>query len=116
MLKLSHVILYVAVHVKFMMSDIIPLCIMEPEMPRPSSIARGHRIHKGFRMAAVPEGELFTLKEVATWAKVTVSTVRAMIHRGELPAIKLGRLWRVRREDLDAFMARQRHHTEDALC
>ena len=62
---------------------------------------------KGPLMAAVPEGELFTLKEVAAWLKITVAMVRAMIKRGELPAIRVGRLLRVRHEDLDAFMTRQ---------
>lgn len=57
-----------------------------------------------------------TLKEVAAWGKVTVAMVRAMIRRGELQAIKMGRLWRVRREDLDDFMARQRIPDEDTLC
>jgi excisionase family DNA binding protein len=64
--------------------------------------------HKGLLMADVPEGELFTLKEVAAWAKITVAMVRAMINRGELPAIRLGRLWRVSRDDLDVFLTRQK--------
>lgn len=73
-------------------------------------------LYKGLSMTDLPEGDLFTLKEVAAWAKITVAMVRAMIHRGELGAIRMGRLWRVRREDLQVFMERQRGSGEDPLC
>lgn len=32
-------------------------------------------------------------------------TVHRMIKRGELPAVKVGRNYRIRREDLEAFLA-----------
>lgn len=62
---------------------------------------------KGFRMSDGPEGKLYTLQEVAEWAKISVPAVRAMIHRQELRALKMGRLYRVRQEDLDAWAAQQ---------
>lgn len=34
-----------------------------------------------------------------------IKTVHRLIWRGELPAKKVGRIWRVRREDLDAYLA-----------
>jgi excisionase family DNA binding protein len=65
-------------------------------------------------------GAIATLHEVAAWAKITVPMVRAMIKRGELPALRVGRLLRVRREDMDAFMTRQQIHPsppqESDLC
>ena len=98
----------------FMVSYDVLLCIMARMISHPSRPAMDDSAQKGLLMAAIPEGELFTLKEVAAWAKITVAMVRAMIRRGELRAIRMGRLWRVRREDLDAFLNRQRPH--DPLC
>ncbi|WP_018600944.1 excisionase family DNA-binding protein [Mycobacterium sp. 155] len=36
---------------------------------------------------------------------VTGQAVRNMIHRGELPALRVGRRFKIRREDLDAYLA-----------
>jgi excisionase family DNA binding protein len=86
---------------------IVPLCIIGLPMDKRSDTSMTSSTDKGSLMAAVPEGELFTLKEVAAWMKITVEMVRAMIKRGELPAVRVGRLLRIRHEDLDAFLARQ---------
>ncbi len=49
---------------------------------------------------------VYTLEEVAEILKISVSTVRNLIDRGELKAFKAGNQWRVRKEDLDAYMRR----------
>jgi excisionase family DNA binding protein len=85
-------------------------------MVKRSDTSMNDSVGKGVLMAAVPEGELFTLREVAAWAKITVAMVRAMIARGELRAFKMGRLWRVRKEDLDDFLNRRLPPAEDPLC
>lgn len=36
---------------------------------------------------------------------VTGQAVRNMIRRGELPALRVGRRFKIRREDLDAYLA-----------
>ena len=36
--------------------------------------------------------------------QVTERTVYGWLRRGKLPALKLGRLWRVRPEDLEGFL------------
>lgn len=36
---------------------------------------------------------------------VCTETVRRLIRTGQLPAVKVGRVWRIRRQDIDAFMA-----------
>jgi len=46
-----------------------------------------------------------TLREVAEYLKVGTKTVFRMIHRGELPAIKVGRLWRVRWAQMTEWIA-----------
>jgi excisionase family DNA binding protein len=44
---------------------------------------------------------LLTIDEVADYLKIKPSTVRAMCRRGELPAIKVGRIWRVNQYQLN---------------
>lgn len=45
-----------------------------------------------------------TLPEVADRLRVSMSTVRREIARGRLRAFRVGYLYRVRPEDLDAYM------------
>jgi len=53
----------------------------------------------------VPD-EFLTVAEVAETLKVAGQTVRNWIDRGELTAVRVGsRRVRIRREDLDAFLA-----------
>jgi excisionase family DNA binding protein len=45
------------------------------------------------------------VKEVATLLRVCPKTVRRWIQAGDLPAMRLGRDWRIARADLRAFVA-----------
>jgi excisionase family DNA binding protein len=47
---------------------------------------------------------LMTPEEVAEKLNVTVNTVREWLRSGELTGVKLGRIWRVRTEDLKAWV------------
>jgi excisionase family DNA binding protein len=59
----------------------------------------------------VPD-ELLTVAEVAQTLKLNPQTVRNMIDRGELPAIRVGsRRVRILRSDLEAFLAQGRRLT-----
>lgn len=49
-----------------------------------------------------------TTEEVLGYLKTTPRTVYRLIRAGELPAIRIGRQWRFRRSDLDAWVERQR--------
>lgn len=49
-----------------------------------------------------------TTEEVLDYLNVTPRTIYRLIRTGELPAIRIGRQWRFRRADLDAFVDRQR--------
>lgn len=49
---------------------------------------------------------LLTVNEVAAYMKIVPLTVRRMIDRGDLKAIKVGRVWRIRQEDLQDYLAR----------
>ncbi|MCQ5128171.1 helix-turn-helix domain-containing protein [Butyricicoccus faecihominis] len=48
--------------------------------------------------------EILTVKEVAHLLKTTHQQVRKMIANGELPAVKVGREWRIPLEYLCDFM------------
>ena len=49
-----------------------------------------------------------TTEEVLGYLKVTPRTIYRLIRAGELPAVRIGRQWRFRRSDLDAWLNRQR--------
>lgn len=50
---------------------------------------------------------IYTVEEVAEQMKVTPYTVREWIKAKKLTAAKIGKLWRVRESDLEAFIERQ---------
>lgn len=48
---------------------------------------------------------LWTVEEVAGYLKLQPETIRSMARRGELPAIKLGKVWRFRKTAICALLA-----------
>jgi len=55
----------------------------------------------------VVELEVLTADEAATALRITYRGVLGLIHRGELPARKLGRGYRIRRAALDVALTPQ---------
>lgn len=51
--------------------------------------------------------QLLTAAEVADQLRVSTMTVYRLIRRGELPAVRVGRNYRVRARDLTAFLEAQ---------
>lgn len=51
---------------------------------------------------------LLTIDEVLGYLKVTARTIYRLIRAGDLPAVRIGRQWRIRRTDLDEWLDRQR--------
>ena len=49
-----------------------------------------------------------TTDEVLEYLKVNSRTVYRLIRSGRLPAVRIGRQWRFRRADLDAWLDAQR--------
>ena len=47
---------------------------------------------------------VLTVKEAAALLKTTRQQIRKMIQSGELPAVKVGREWRIPAESLDTFL------------
>ena len=54
---------------------------------------------------------LLTVEQIAAEFQLTSQTIRNWIKNGALPAIKVGHVYRVRREDLDAMMRRHQGET-----
>jgi excisionase family DNA binding protein len=50
----------------------------------------------------MPEDQVMTVEEVADYLKLNKQTVMRMAARGDLPAVKVGRHWRFRKEYIDA--------------
>jgi excisionase family DNA binding protein len=48
--------------------------------------------------------EVMTPEQVAEWLQVSIDTVYRLIRRKELAAVKVGRGYRIREEDLRAFL------------
>jgi excisionase family DNA binding protein len=55
---------------------------------------------------AMATSQLLTVPQVAEEFQVTAQTIRNWIEGGALPAAKIGRAYRVRREDVDEMLAR----------
>ena len=45
--------------------------------------------------------ELLSIKDVAKILKVSQTTVRRMLARGELKGVRVGRLWRIAQSEID---------------
>jgi excisionase family DNA binding protein len=50
---------------------------------------------------------LLTAGEVAAQLRVSTMTVYRLIRRGELPAVRVGRNYRVRAEELERYLSEQ---------
>ena len=49
--------------------------------------------------------DILTIKEVAALLKVADKTIYSMAQRGEIPAFKVRGQWRLRRQDIDAWIS-----------
>ena len=58
---------------------------------------------------------LMTVREAAEYLKLNYMTVYRLAQRGSLPAIKVGRNWRFKKEILDDWLQRQARTVEGAV-
>lgn len=49
------------------------------------------------------EDELLSVEDITRILKVGKGTVQRWCHAGELPAVKIGKAYRIRKEDLDRW-------------
>lgn len=59
-------------------------------------------------------GEIMTMEQVARYLSLHELTVRRLARDGEIPAFKVGRQWRVKRELLDRWIEREAMHNLDS--
>lgn len=52
--------------------------------------------------------KLLTPEQVAERLQVTVQTIYTWMRSGYLPSVKMGRLWRIRPDDLENFIKSQK--------
>ena len=48
--------------------------------------------------------KLMTLEEVAEYLRLSVHTIYKMAQKGKIPALKAGKKWRFRKEDIDKWL------------
>ncbi len=53
----------------------------------------------------LPESGLMTVEEVARYLKLNIFTVYKLAERGEIPAAKIGRVWRFKKEEIYRWLA-----------
>lgn len=59
----------------------------------------------------LPSDEVFlTTEEVLEYLQVNLRTVYRLIKAGKIPAVRVGRQWRFRKRDIDAWLDSQRSH------
>ena len=51
--------------------------------------------------------ELWTVKDVAQYLKLQPETIRNMARKGDLPAIKLSRMWRFSKDEVELWLESQ---------
>ncbi len=59
----------------------------------------------------MPDTPLLTVEQVAREFQLTTQTIRNWIRSGALAAVKIGHVYRVRREDVDAMLRRHQGET-----
>ncbi len=67
-------------------------------------------LHPGINLltgndATSPASPLWTVEEVADYLKLQPETIRCMARRGELPAIKIGKVWRFRKQAIHEMVS-----------
>lgn len=60
--------------------------------------------------------EYKSLEEVAEMLGVTYQLIYRLVRSGELPAVRLGKLYRVSRSDLDAYLERSKGTASGGTC
>src|SRR5687768_18309596 len=57
------------------------------------------------------DDHFLTTEEVLAYLQVNLRTVYRLIKAGRIPAVRVGRQWRFRRRDIDAWLESQRPRT-----
>ncbi len=52
--------------------------------------------------------QLMSVKETAEYLNVNISTIYMWSQKGQMPAMKMGKMWRYRRSEIDAWLNERR--------
>ena len=61
------------------------------------------------------QNTLLNVKQVAKYLQLKESTIYSWAQDGKIPAIKIGRTWRFRQTDLDAWLERHLKGEDDLV-
>jgi excisionase family DNA binding protein len=59
--------------------------------------------------------QILTLKEVSSYLKLAEKTAYRLVSEGKLPGFKVGGSWRFRRDDLHAWIEKQKEKNNTLL-
>ena len=82
---------------------------VDDEMKQAFSFGAQDFLEKPFRDVS----EIMTIEQVARYLSLHELTVRRLARDGEIPAFKVGRQWRVKRELLDSWIEREAYRNLD---
>lgn len=66
-------------------------------------------------MQANNEGNFLKLKEVSKYLKIHRSTLYRLAQQGQIPASKVGKLWRFNKEKIDKWFDEKQYTKENKL-
>ena len=75
-------------------------------MGKPVAGAQKARCTMAASSSDMSDAKFLTVAEVATMMRVSKMTVYRLVHSGELPAVRVGRSFRVREEDANEYLRR----------
>jgi excisionase family DNA binding protein len=52
--------------------------------------------------------ELLTINELSRFLKISKPTLYKMVEKGKIPALKIANQWRFKKEDINAWIEKQR--------
>lgn len=55
------------------------------------------------------EDNIYTIEDAARYLKLAVITIRRLIDRGEIKASKVGRRWRIKKNDIDEYLQKSQN-------
>ena len=73
-----------------------------------TSFVEGRSEDPGEELTAMIDETFLTTEEVLEYLQVNLRTVYRLIKAGKIPAVRVGRQWRFRKRDIDAWLDNQR--------
>jgi len=72
-----------------------------------SAFIRRYKIRSGV-IPVSEDNEIMTISQVAKYLQISEITTYRLVQEGKIPAFKVGRSWRIKREDINEFIEKQK--------